>query len=105
MTPEQQAAQQLGARALTVCNDLSKAGQLPILPPHPNAGMRAVLGTKEMSDCTAMALEQLRAGKSPTQASDAILVSNMAGSGPNWLLYGGIAAVALVGGAILLTRK
>lgn len=105
MTAEQQAAQVLSAKSLTVCNDLSKAGMLLIRPPHPNAGQRAVIGTQEMSDCMAKATEQLRAGKSPAQASDAILVQTMSGAGPNWLLYGGIAAVALVGGAFWLTRK
>lgn len=105
--PELLAQLQLEGKATQACNALAKSGQLNIQPPNVNAGMRAVIGTQEFTACQLKMQQLMRDGQSPDQAALTITEAGLAPEAgrTNYLLWGGIAAVALVGGAILLTRK
>lgn len=86
-------------RAQTVCFALSKSGQLLNA-----AGMPAVVGSPEFSVCLAKARGVIDAGGTDADAGKAAMQAAMSGGGTNYLLYGIIGAVVLVGGAWYLTK-
>ena len=88
MTPAQQADQVIGAQAITVCNQLSRAGMLVTVDGRP-----AYLGSPEHAACVQKSKAQLQTGATPQQVADSMVASMAERGSSKWLLYGGIAAV------------
>src|SRR5574340_233258 len=95
LTAAQLADQNLSAQAETVCNQLSKSGLL-LVQSGPNAGKHAVWGTTEYANCVAAQKAKLRYSAANILAP---------GGTPNWVLFAGVGAVVLIGGALWLKRR
>lgn len=100
LSPEYREKIRLSGEAGRICTALAKSGALP----SPSTGKaQAVYGTVEFTECERRAIEQLRAGKSPSEVTEKLVASSV--GGPNYLLWAGVGAAVLIGGALVFTKK